>query len=218
MIAGIIEYLEGIIDSFGVWGVLLASFTEEIIAPLPSPVIMTSAGFFILEGPFSYDFLFILVFLIAIPYAIGVTVGSFLFYGALYFFGERVVNKWGKWFGVSWDDIERLRGRMKRTYWDEGTLFFLRIVPLVPSVVLASMCGFIKMRLITYTLITLAGVSIRTCFFASLGWYLGETYRRHADRIAEIESIVAYTFLFLLSAFLVFVLIYTQRRSRNMVQ
>ncbi len=218
MIAGIIEYLEGLVDSFGVWGVLLASFTEEIIAFLPSPVVMTSSGFLILEGSFSPDFFFTLVFLIAIPYAIGVTVGSFFFYGLLYFFGESGVRRWGGWFGISWDDVERLRGKMKKTYWDELSLFFLRIVPIVPSAMLASVCGFVRMRIVPYVLITLAGVTIRACIFAFVGWYLGETYRRHAETIAGIESLIGYIVLILFVFLAVFLFFYTQRRSKNVVQ
>ncbi len=218
MITGIIDYLEGIIVAFGFWGIFVASFLEEIIAPLPSPIVMTSAGFFILEGSPSPDFFFVLVFMIAIPYAVGVTIASFIFYGILYFFGESGVKRWGKWFGVSWDDVERLRRRMKRTYWDELTLLFLRIVPLVPSAVLASICGFVKMRIASYVLITLVGVTVRACIFATLGWYLGEAYRKHAETIAGVESFIGYSFLFLSGCFLFFVFFYTQRRSKNVVQ
>jgi membrane protein DedA with SNARE-associated domain len=175
-------------------------------------------GFLILEGAVSPEFFFTLFFLIAIPYAVGVTTASFFFYGLLYFFGERGVRKWGKWFGVSWNDIERLRGGMKRTYWDELTLLFLRIVPLVPSAALASICGFVKMRIVPYVLITLVGVTVRACIFASLGWYLGETYRRYAKTIAGVESFIGYSFLFLFICSLVFIFLYTQRRSKNVLQ
>ena len=217
MIAGIVEYLEGIIESFGVWGVFIASFTEEVIAFLPSPVIMTASGFFLLEGPTSAQFFFFLFFMIAIPYSVGVTVGSFFFYGMLRFFGEGAVRRWGKWFGVRWDNIERLSGKMKNNYWDELTLLFFRIVPLIPSAALASICGLVKMRILNYTLITLLGVSIRASIFAFLGWYLGETYRKYASTIAEVESIIGYTFLFLFVCALIFAFTYTQRNRRNNV-
>lgn len=215
MLANLIEYLEGIIESFGVWGVFAASFMEEVIAFLPSPVIMTASGFFLLDGPTSAQFFFLLFFTIAIPYAIGVTAGSFLFYGTLFFLGEGAVKKWGKWFGVYWEDIERLKGNMKNNYWDELSLLFFRIVPLIPSAALASMCGLVRMRLINYTLVTLLGVSIRASIFAFFGWYLGETYQKYATTIAGVESLIGYIFLFLIVCLFVFAFIYTQGRRRK---
>lgn len=218
MIAGVVDYLDILINSFGVWGVLGASFLEEIIFFLPSPVVMISSGFFILEGPISPDFFFVLFIMIAIPYAIGVTVASFLFYGALYFLGEKAVQRWGRWFGVSWKDIEKLKIKMRKNNYEKITLFSLRVVPVVPSAVLASICGFIKMRITTYTLISLAGVFVRTSIFAFLGWFLGETYRRYAEKIGEIESLIGYVFLFLFISFIIFVFFYTQRHSKGVLQ
>lgn len=218
MIAEVVNYLEILINSFGVWGVLGASFLEEIVFFLPSPVVMVSSGFFILDGPVSLDFFFVLFVMIAVPYAVGVTLASFIFYGALYFSGEIAVQKWGRWFGLSWSDIEKLKTKMRKNNYEKITLFSLRVVPIVPSVALASICGFIKMRVMTYTLISLAGVFVRTSIFASLGWFLGETYRRYAEQIGEIESLIGYIFLFLFISFIVFAFFYTQRHSKNMLQ
>lgn len=217
MITQLIEFLEGIVDSFGVWGVFIASFTEEIIAFLPSPLVMTGTGFFVLEGDFSLDYLFSLFFMVAIPYAIGVTIASLVFYGLFYRFGDDAVKRWGKWFGVSQSNMEDLKNRMDKTRWDEATLFFLRVVPLVPSAALASICGFIKMNLRTYIPITLAGVTVRASIFASLGWYLGETYRKYAEVIAGVESILGYIFIFVVFIFVVFLFLYTQYRSKNVL-
>ncbi|MFP4022221.1 MAG: DedA family protein [Candidatus Paceibacterota bacterium] len=218
MIFEIVSYLEEVVRSFGVWGVLLASFSEEVIAFLPSPLVMTASGFFLLEGELSLQFFFFLIFMIAIPYAVGVTVASFLFYGVLYFFGERAVKRWGKWFGLSWGHIEKWKGKMQSTYKDEAMLFFFRVVPIIPSAALASICGFIKMNLVKYTLITFLGVSVRASIFASLGWYLGESYRRYATHIAELESTIGLIFLFLFVSLVIFLLIYTHARSKNVVQ
>ncbi len=217
MLTGIINYLEGIIEFFGVWGVFIASFTEEVIAFLPSPVIMTASGFFLLDGPISVSFFIFLFLMIAVPYAIGVTLGSFVFYGLLYFWGESAITKWGKFFGVSWNSIEKIRGKMKNNYWDEITFMFFRIVPIIPSAALASACGLIKMKPIKYTIITLFGVSIRASIFAFLGFYFGETYRQYAEVMAEIESIVGYTFLFLVVLLLIFAFIYTQQKYKKNV-
>ena len=218
MIADIVAYLEGIIQYFGVWGVFIASFLEEVIAPLPSPVVMTASGFFLLEGDLSFNFFVSLIFFIAIPYALGVTVGSFFLYGLFRYFGESAVKRWGPWFGISWSKIEQLKNKMNKSRWDEGTLLFLRIVPIVPSAVLSSMCGLVKMKLLNYTLVTVLGVAIRTAIFASLGWYLGEAYKRYAEIIGEVESVIGYTFLFVVVAVFISLFIYTQVRNKNVIQ
>ncbi|MGM0628930.1 MAG: DedA family protein [Patescibacteria group bacterium] len=218
MIAGLVETLEVIIRSLGVWGVLAASFIEEIVAPLPSPVVMTTSGFFLLEGDLSLQFIFTLVFGVAIPYGVGVTLGSFFLYGIFRVFGEDAVRRWGSWFGISWSKVEDIKKKMDRSRWDEATLFFLRVIPIVPSAVLASVSGLIKMNFLKYTLITLIGVTLRACMFASLGWYLGEAYRKYAKTVGEIESIIGYGFLFLSLSFLIIMFIYTQARRKNVIK
>lgn len=218
MIADIVVYLEGVIQYFGIWGVLIASFLEEVIAPLPSPVVMTASGFFLLEGDISFYFFVSLIFFIALPYALGVTLGSFILYGLFSHFGEPAVKRWGVWFGISWSKIESLKRRMESSRWDEGTLLFLRVIPIVPSAALASICGLVKMRLFNYTLVTFIGVAMRAMIFASLGWYLGETYRKYANIIGEIESVIGYSFLFAAITVFISMLIYTQARRKNVVQ
>ncbi len=195
MIAGIVEYLESIIGAFGVWGVFLAAFVEEVVAPLPSPLVMTASGFFLLEGPFSLDLFLVLILLVAIPYAIGVTLGSFILYGLLYHFGETAVRSWGRWFGISWKEVETFQGRLRRTRWDDISLLFFRVVPLIPSAALAAASGFVRMPIIRYTFITLIGVSIRAALFATLGWYAGSAYYQYAEQVAEFESIATFIFV-----------------------
>lgn len=218
MIAELVIFLEELIRHLGVGGVLMASFVEEIVAPLPSPLVMTASGFFLLEGEISPDFLLALVFLIAIPYAVGVTLGSFILFGLFHKFGEDAVKRWGGWFGISWNKVEEIRNKMKGSRWDEATLFFLRVVPLVPSVTLSSVSGLVRMKLLNYTLITLFGVAIRAGIFATLGWYLGGAYRKYAETIGEVESVIGYTFLFLFVIILIAMFIYTQARNKNVVK
>ena len=215
MILTLVDYLEEVIQSFGAWGVFVGAFIEEVIAPLPSPLVMTASGFFLLDGPFSLELVGTLILLIAIPYAIGVTLGSFILYGVVYVFGEPVIRTWGRWFDVSWERIESIRMRLDRSRWDEVTLFALRVVPLVPSAGLAALCGLVRMRFLTYALITFVGVGVRASLFAVLGWYVGGAYRRYAETVAGVESYIVYGILAIAVALLVYAFVRAQVRRRG---
>ena len=102
MIASIIAYLNQVVLPLGAGGVFLASVIEEVISPVPSPVVQMAAGFFFLSGPFSPSLLFTLVFVVVIPVALGVTVGSLVLYYLAYYAGKPLLLRWGRYIGISW--------------------------------------------------------------------------------------------------------------------
>jgi len=198
MIADLIAYLEGVIVHFGAWGVFFASIVEEIIAPLPSPVVMMSSGFFLMEGPVNSIFFSKLFLTIALPYAFGVLFGSFVIYTLARYFGKPLIVRWGGWFNISWDNIDKIRAKFRSSYTDEIGLFTLRVIPIIPSAALAAACGLVRMKIWKYSLITVLGVFIRASIFGFLGWYAGEAYYRYAEYVGNIERFSTILFIFLI--------------------
>ena len=50
MLESAILFIEKIVITHGVWGLFLAGIIEEIIAPIPSSVVIMGGGFIILGG------------------------------------------------------------------------------------------------------------------------------------------------------------------------
>jgi len=199
----IFEYLQAYIIPLGAWGVFLASITEEIITPIPSALVMMTAGFIFLKGAFNLALVHKLIFVVVIPSAIGVTIGSYVIYAVGYFGGKPAIQKWGKYFGVSWESVEHFQEKKVIRRTENVALFLARALPFIPSTTIAFFCGFIRQPLMLYTAITFFGILVRSTILALLGWYAGEVYTLYAHAGSYLEAIL---FWIPLGAVIIFIL------------
>lgn len=190
MINELIAFAGNIIVSYGAWGVFLASIIEELVAPIPSSVVVLGSSFFLMNDHTltlaSLERLFLMV---ALPAATGVTIGSLFFYGITYFAGKPFVDKWGRYLGLSWEDIEKLDKRFDQSYTDEILLFLLRFIPITPSIVVNIFCGFIRYDLKKFLIITFVGTLARVFMLGFLGWQFGNFYKYASQQVSLIENI-----------------------------
>ncbi len=203
MIESIIAFIQHYLLPLGGAGVFVASILEEIVAPVPSAVIIFASGFLLVSGPINFDSIIQLLMKVAIPAALGVTVGSLFAYGIAYFAGKPVLVKWGKWFGLSWDDIEKLNKKFSESSFDEFSLFIVRAIPIVPSVVISVFCGLVRFPLRSYLIYSLAGLLIRTTVLGFIGWQFGKFYFHYAELISLFENFILGGLIILVLAFLV---------------
>lgn len=211
MIMEIFAYLQAYIIPLGAWGVFWACMIEEIITPIPSALIMMSAGFLFLKGAFSLALVSDLIFIVVIPATIGVTLGSYVIYAIGYFGGKPAIVKWGKFFGVSWASVEHFQEKRVVRRTETIALLVARATPFIPSTTIAFFCGFIRQPLWLYTRITFVGVLIRSTILALMGWYAGEVYTTYASAGSYIEAIL---FWIPLGAVIVFIL-YRRYQMKN---
>lgn len=202
MVEELVMFLQENILPFGVVGVFLASVIEEVIAPIPSALIMTMSGFIFIHGEFSWSTLWVLIYKVAIPAAFGVTLGSFVIYYSAKYGGKFIIEKWGKYIGLYWKDIEKLRSKLSGTRKDEVIIAVARIVPFVPSVAISAFCGILEMNIIKYFIISFIGVFFRGIVLGAIGWQAGNVYEKYAEMIASIESTVLVSTIFAIVAFI----------------
>lgn len=189
MLDTIINWLKPIIQNYGGWGVIFATFVEQVVPPIPSPLVATMAGFFLLDP--RANLVTVLIrsfFLIGIPVSIGITLASLVYYYIGYIGGKPLIVKYKKILGVSWEDIEKVEKRLSEGKGDEFTLLFLRVLPIVPGVALSGVCGVLRYSIKTFTVVTLIGGFIRAVLLGLLGWYAGDVYETLADTISKIED------------------------------
>ena len=204
MISSIVAFLEDIIVAYGAPGLFLAAFIEEVIAPIPSTLVMMTGGFFFLSGsPITGDALFLLLTKVALPIGFGLTLGSFVWYGIPYLFGKPVLERMGPWFGLSWGDVEKLEGIMRNTWVDNAILFIARALPVFPAVAINVFCGLVRFPAWQYLLITFPASVLRAFLVGFFGWQIGSVYEEYAVIVDRLQNLV---FIFLLLIVGLFVL------------
>ena len=188
MVENLILFLETHILPWGAFGVFVASVIEEVVAPIPSALIMTMSGFIFVPKGFYFSSISILIFKVAIPAAFGVTIGSYLIYFLAKYGGKFFIEKWGRYVGLYWSDIEKIQSKLSGTNKDEVLISGARIIPIVPSVAISAFCGIIQMNFAKYTTITLVGTFVRGIILGALGWQVGNVYQKYAELIGVMEK------------------------------
>lgn len=211
MIEAILQFIQNVLLPLGAWGVFCASFIEEVVAPIPSALVQTLSGFIFLKGTFSLAFLANLFFIVVLPASLGVTIGSLFIFALAHIFGKPILVKWGKWLGLSWNDIEKLQQKFDAQKTDEFTLFFLRAIPVIPSVAISAFYGLIRYDLKKYFLYTFLGTCIRATILTLVGWQVGALYYKYANTISRIES---YVFVGIVVAIVIFI-VYKLRAKKQ---
>lgn len=144
----------------------LGGFIEEIIAPIPSPLIMSTAGTVAQHRGYG----FLLLFLLCVLGAAGKTLASWI----LYILGEKaehlVVGRWGKWFGVTEENMRQLSQAINKGWKDFAILTALRAFPFFPSAVISVLGGVLEIEIKTFLVSTFIGNVIRGGFFFWIGF------------------------------------------------
>lgn len=191
MFSEIVIFLEEFIIAYGPLGIFFASILEEVIAPIPSTAVIMGSSFFIMgNSQISFQAFEKLFLYIAIPAASGVTIGSLFIYGIVYEVGKPFVDRWGKYLGLSWEEIEKTEERYSEKNLIELSLFIARALPIIPSVVISAFCGFIKFDIKKYLFVTFFGTLVRAFILGFIAWQFGSLYNQIESQIAISEEIV----------------------------
>lgn len=149
------------------WFVAIGSFLEELIAPIPSPLIMTSAGTILLTQGMSLPS----VIFIAMVGAATKTAASLIYY----YFGDKaedvLVGRFGTYLKISHADTEGIGKYFNNSRRDDVVLFVLRAIPLFPNAPVSLFCGIIKQNIRTYVAMTFGGTTVKNLIYITVGIY-----------------------------------------------
>lgn len=191
MLTSILTGLEGFIVSYGPWAVFGGSILEQVVTPIPSSVVVLGASFFLMKGvALSAGSLQTMFFNISIPAALGVTLGSLLYYGISYKIGIPFVERAGKYLGVSVEDLEGVEKRVKESRYENLFLFTARCVPVIPSIAISLFCGLIRYNPRNYVLITFFGAMVQASILGIIGWQFGNFYLTLSEGLSFIDNII----------------------------
>lgn len=159
---------------------------EEIVAPIPSPLVMTVTGSIAEAQGQTFAYLFWL----ALIGAIGKTFGSWIVYMVSDKAEDVVIGKWGKFLGVGHKEVESIGKHFSGGWKDDVILFVARALPIMPTAPVSIVCGVIKVNMRTYIVSTFFGTYIRNMIYLYLGFAGLSTYQNLLGGLDSLESIV----------------------------
>ena len=128
----LLDWIMESIRAHGAWSVFVGVIIESVIVPIPSPLIIMGAGFVLISPDHTFVQAFLPIILqIVLPGAIASTLGAYIGYAIGYFGGKPMVDRWEKFLGFSWRDVEALERRFQSGQIN-SLIFFLRAVPIFP--------------------------------------------------------------------------------------
>lgn len=146
--------------------VVVGGLVEEIIAPIPSPLVSTLAGSITATQQLGIPYLLLICALATFAKSIG----AWIFYVLGDKLEDVAVPRFGKYIGVKHEDLERFGEHFKGTWKDGMILLILRSIPVMPSTPISLLCGILKINLRTFFVTTYIGFYIRNLTFMLLGY------------------------------------------------
>lgn len=169
--------------------VSLGAFIEELIAPIPSPIVMTISGTIALAQQKPVAFLFYL----ALIGSIGKIIGSWLLYLISDKLEDVIVGKFGKFFGITHKEIESIGRHFNGSPRDDIIIFLARAIPIVPTAPVSIICGVIKVKMRTYLVSSFFGNLIRSLFYLYVGYGGLAGYEYIMEKMDSLESALTVT-------------------------
>jgi membrane protein DedA with SNARE-associated domain len=193
-----------LMKAHGQLSVFIGVMIEQIIVPIPSPLIIMGAGAILISPELSIPSAFLqILWIIVLPGTLASTLGSYIGYMISYYGGKALVERFQRFLGVDWKEIENLekRFRGKKEAW---SLFLFRAIPVFPISLVSVFAGLFHIPIRPFTLYTFLGSIFRCLFLAFVGWWIGATYEKVATRLDSVETIVSVLLLIGMGVVLIF--------------
>jgi membrane protein DedA with SNARE-associated domain len=173
-------------EAVGYIGVAIWVAIESVIIPIPSELVLPFAGFLVGEGtaiepltgrPWNLA-------LVTVAGTIGATIGALVAYGIGYWGGRPIIERWGRFVGITPTDLDRTDEFFARH--GGKAAFFGRMIPVVRSLV-SFAAGVARMPLGPFILFTAAGSLPWTFLLVFAGSQLGANWASIGGILKQFE-------------------------------
>ena len=164
MFADIVNFIVETISSLGYIGIFILMFLESTVVPVPSEVVMIPAGYLAHKGEVN-------IYIVILLGVLGSLGGALFNYFFALKFGKRFLLKYGKYFFVSPETIEKTEVFFKNH--GHISTFSGRLIPGLRHYI-SLPAGLAKMNLFVFCLYTSLGATIWVVILTLLGYYLGD--------------------------------------------
>ena len=191
LISEITQWIMELMRTHGQLSVFIGVMIEQIIVPIPSPLIIMGAGaILILPGLSIPDAFLQILWVIVLPGSIASTLGSYIGYVISYYGGKALVLRFQRFLDVDWGQIERLEKRFQGRK-EALSIFLSRAIPVFPISLVSIFAGLLRIPIKPFTIFTFLGSIFRCFFLGFFGWWIGATYEKAATRLDSVETIVS---------------------------
>lgn len=190
MIENVASWIINVISAMGYPGIVLTMAIESALIPLPSEIIMPFSGYLASIGRFDLN-------LVALMGAIGNVLGSLVAYAIGYWGHEKLVRRFirrfGKWILITEDELDETEKLLHK--FKDLVVLGSRVVPGIRTVI-SLPCGFAKLPLGRFIVLTFIGSLVWSYFLAWIGFVLGENWDSlgpyfHKADVAVVVLIIA---------------------------
>ena len=212
MISDITQWVMELMRTHGQLSVFIGVIIEQIIVPIPSPLIVMGAGALLISPDLSVPSAFLqILWIIVLPGTIASTLGSYIGYLISYYGGKALVVRYQRFLGVNWKEIENLEKRFQGKK-EAMSIFFSRAIPVFPISLVSIFAGLLHVPVRPFTFYTFLGSIFRCLFLGFVGWWIGATYEKVATQLDSVETIISILMLIVMGGVLGY-LYYRFRKS-----
>ena len=178
------DWLVGVVEQGGYFGIALLMFLENVFPPIPSELIMPMGGYLAHQDRLN-------PVLVVLAGSLGSLAGLYLWYWlARQLNREKVydlIDRYGRWLTLSEEGIEKAEKRFKR---HAGfAVFFGRMIPGIRTLISVP-AGFAQMPLGRFLALSLAGTVIWVSGLTALGYVLGSQYEKVSGWLNPVTNVL----------------------------
>lgn len=173
--------LTHLVETYGVWAVLVLMAVESCGIPFPSEVIMPSAGLLAATGHLNLAEAIL-------AGAVGNLAGSLVAFGLAARFGKPLLLGPGRYLGISPHHLELADGWFQR--WGLWAVLIGRVLPVVRTYI-SFPAGLARVRLGPFSILTFVGALPWCAALAFVGYTLGKSYDRVSGPIQLVAIVIA---------------------------
>lgn len=203
------QWVTEMVAAGGLMGVFALMVLENLFPPIPSELIMAASGFAAARGQMSL--IWLIIFAVA-----GTLAGNLFWYELGRWLGvERfrpLVARFGKWFAVEEEDLDRATNMLKR--WGPFAICIGRMFPGVRTLISVP-AGMVEIPRGVFYLWTALGSAIWLTFLALAGYFLEEHYDKVEHWVEPLAWVVVGAAVGGYAAHLIFAFRRSQRRRRQ---
>ncbi|MDD4106794.1 MAG: VTT domain-containing protein [Candidatus Shapirobacteria bacterium] len=187
----ILQKILSMVQTHGSLSMFIGGVVEQIIVPIPSPIITMSGGVFLVSRSLPIlQLIWEILAKVSLPYSVGAIIGTSLVFLIAYFGGQPIIDKFGKYVGIRWSLIEKIRSDFQKTIKDELFIFISVIIPVVPVSLITGFCGGFRIKPQKFYPIMFLALIVRSFILAFIGMQMGEAFTGLANGLDKIESIL----------------------------
>ena len=205
MLHSVVQWLVDAVSALGYTGIVVLMTIESSFIPFPSELVMPPAGYLAAQGRMD-------PVLAVLAGTFGSILGALFNYWFAIRVGEPFLRRYGKYFLVSAEHLDRAEGFFARH--GEISTFIGRLVPVVRQLI-SIPAGMARVPLGRFVAFTALGAGIWSAILVYIGWFVG----RHEATLVEgvVKAYSTRAFLYLLPVLILIVVGYVvwHRRRRT---